>query len=80
MQLLRLWYNCRTVFLRWRISIDQSISLPVTGIVILETIQASKESPFPWLINVIYSGFKSGAWLVGIGIFEPNCTASSSHP
>jgi len=75
MQLLNLLCNCRTVFLRWRISIGQSISLPVTGIVILETIQASKESPFPWLVNVIYSEFKSGAWLVGIGVFEPNFKA-----
>jgi len=71
---LNVWYNCDTVFLRWRTALTPEF---VTGIAVLETTAASSGSQ-PWLINTLYSEFNVGAWLVDIGTFTPaNCTASS---
>jgi len=75
---LNVWYNCDTVFLRWRTTL--SFTTPaaefVTGIIVLET-TANPGAAQPWLINTVYSEFNSGAWLVDLGTFTPNCTAAT---
>jgi len=72
---LNLWYNCDTVFLRWRTALTPEF---VTGIIVLETTQAPAGAEYPWLINTVYSEFNSGAWLVDLGSFTPNCSATTS--
>jgi len=75
---LNVWYNCDTVFLRWRTTLNFTNPAPefVTGIIVLETTAAPGNAQ-PWLINTVYSEFNSGAWLVDLGVFVPNCTISS---
>ncbi|KAK3109518.1 hypothetical protein LTR53_017148 [Teratosphaeriaceae sp. CCFEE 6253] len=75
---LNVWYNCDTVFLRWRTTLDFTTPAPefVTGIIVLETTSAAGSAQ-PWLINTVYSEFNSGAWLVDLGVFVPNCTVPS---
>jgi len=71
---LNIWYNCDTVFLRWRTALTPEF---VTGIAVMET-TANPGGDQPWLINTLYSEFNVGAWLVDIGTFVPsNCTAST---
>ncbi|KAK3648400.1 hypothetical protein LTR56_007517 [Elasticomyces elasticus] len=76
---LNVWYNCDTVILRWRTTLDFTTPAPefVTGIIVLETTAAPGNTEQPWLINTVYSEFNSGAWLVDLGTFVPNCTVSS---
>ncbi|KAK0347340.1 hypothetical protein LTR02_013837 [Friedmanniomyces endolithicus] len=73
---LNVWYNCDTVILRWRTTLNFTTPAPefVTGIIVLET-TAAPGGAQPWLINTVYSEFNSGAWLVDLGTFVPNCTA-----
>ncbi|KAL1610848.1 hypothetical protein SLS60_002519 [Paraconiothyrium brasiliense] len=75
-EILKIWYNCDTVTMRWR-SVAPGFVQPeeqVTGIIVLETSCSSGEEPF--LIDTVYSEFNSGAWLYDLGIFKPvNCTA-----
>lgn len=73
--ILNLWYACTgPVVIRW-----QSTQTPetVTGNIVLETERSSNSSE-PWLIKTVYSEFNSGAWLVNLGVFTPNCSTSSS--
>jgi len=75
-EILNLWYACEgPVVIRWR-----SAQTPeeVTGNIVLETTRNSNTSE-PWLINTVYSEFNSGAWLVNLGVFKPNCTASGDN-
>lgn len=73
---LNVWYNCDTVFLRWR-GTDLSPEF-VTGIIVGECVQNTNgTSGEPWLIESLYSEFNSGAWLVDVGSFVPqNCPAN----
>ena len=73
---LNVWYNCDTVILRWRTTLNFTTPAAefVTGIIVLET-TAAPGGAQPWLINTVYSEFNSGAWLVDLGTFVPNCTA-----
>jgi len=73
---LNVWYNCDTVFLRWRTALTPEF---VTGIIVGETQPNTNttEGAQPWLINHIYSEFNSGAWLVDVGSFVPSCGSSS---
>ncbi|KAL5372254.1 hypothetical protein DPSP01_013650 [Paraphaeosphaeria sporulosa] len=75
-EILKIWYNCNTVTLRWR-SVAPGFVQPeqqVTGLIVLETTRSKGEEPF--LIQTVYSEFNSGAWLYDLGIFVPtNCTA-----
>lgn len=91
--ILNVWHNCDSVFLRWS-SNDPNPDVPtnmfagkgltppeqVTGIIILETSEATvtADTPYQWLINTVYSEFNSGAWLVDLGVFQPNCSATAS--
>lgn len=73
-EILNLWYACTgPVVIRWR-----SAQSPeeVTGNIVMETVRGSGSEP--WLINTVYSEFNSGAWLVNLGIFKPNCSANGS--
>lgn len=78
---LNVWYNCDTVFLRWRTTLNFTAPAPqfVTGIIVLETTANPGNATEPWLINTVYSEFNSGAWLVDLGVFQPNCSATPSR-
>jgi len=69
---LGLWHTCDTVIIRWRSAQDPE---PVTGIIVIEA-EYQKSKTNPWLIKTVYSEFNSGAWLVNLGVFEPECSAS----
>jgi len=73
---LNIWYNCDTVFLRWRTALTPEF---VTGIAVMETTAAPSGSEYPWLINTLYSEFNVGAWLVDIGTFTPTGCSTSSR-
>lgn len=78
-EILKIWYNCDTVTLRWR-SVSPGFVQPeeqVTGIIVLETTcGGGGRGEEPFLIETVYSEFNSGAWLYDLGIFKPtNCTA-----
>lgn len=73
-EILNMWYACEgPVVIRWR-----SAQTPeeVTGNIVMETTRSTSTSE-PWLINTVYSEFNSGAWLVNLGVFVPNCTNGS---
>ncbi|KAJ4349451.1 uncharacterized protein N0V89_008066 [Didymosphaeria variabile] len=75
-EILKIWYNCDTVIMRWRSVAPGFVQPeePVTGIIVLETSCSKGKEPF--LIDTVYSEFNSGAWLYDLGIFKPtNCTA-----
>ena len=77
-ELLNFWYGCDSVFIRWRSTIQDGAPEFVTGIIVIEAVQAPAGNKYPWLINTVYSEFNSGAWLVDVGTFVPqNCTTSS---
>ncbi|KAF2439321.1 hypothetical protein P171DRAFT_421809 [Karstenula rhodostoma CBS 690.94] len=75
-EILKIWYNCDTITVRWR-SVAPGFVQPeeqVTGIIVLETTRSKGEEPF--VIQTVYSEFNSGAWLYDLGIFIPaSCTA-----
>jgi hypothetical protein len=79
---LNLWYNCDTVFLRWRTALTPEF---VTGIAVIETVPAPAGSEYAWLLNTLNSEFNVGAWLVdlgaeGAGGFTPtNCSSSTKR-
>ncbi|KAK3214418.1 hypothetical protein GRF29_19g110173 [Pseudopithomyces chartarum] len=62
-EILKVWNNCETVFLRWRSSQPGFVepAQQVTGIIVLETSYAGGEEPY--IIDTVYSEFNSGAWL-----------------
>jgi len=75
-EILNLWYACEgPVVIRWR-----SAQTPeeVTGNIVMETTRNTNSSSEPWLINTVYSEFNSGAWLVNLGVFKPNCSANGT--
>jgi hypothetical protein len=80
--ILNLWHTCSTVIIRWRASAPGTITTtqePVTGIIVIETSKnPKKNTDQPFLINTVFSEFNSGAWLYDLGVFVPNCTASTS--
>ena len=74
--ILQLWNTCDTVIMRWTSSspAPHSPEEEVTGIIVLETVPNSQLlSSQPYLINTVYSEFNSGAWLVDLGLWSPNC-------
>lgn len=82
---LNVWYNCDTVFLRWKSPTPQpvapaaAVQEQVTGIVVIETSYAGADAAQPYLINTTYSEFNSGAWLVDLTVFQPNCTSPAKR-
>jgi len=75
-EILNMWYACTgPVVIRWRSAQTPEI---VTGNIVLET-ERSTNGTEPWLISTVYSEFNSGAWLVNLGVFVPNCTASGDN-
>jgi hypothetical protein len=76
--ILNLWYACEgPVVIRWRTTVMDGAPETVTGNIVMET-QRSGNSSEPWLIKTVYSEFNSGAWLVDLGVFKPNCTANGT--
>lgn len=74
-EILNLWYSCLgPVVIRWR---SAQTPEPITGNIVLETVRGNGSEP--WLINTVYSEFNSGAWLVNLGVFKPNCSATTSN-
>jgi len=74
-EILNLWYACTgPVVIRWRSAQTPEI---ITGNIVLETTRSTNTSE-PWLINTVYSEFNSGAWLVNLGVFQPNCSANGT--
>ena len=71
LQNLNIWHSCRTVIFRYALylQIEQ-----VKGISIMETVPAPEGAPYPWLIDLIYYEYNSGALLVNDGIFIPTCS------
>lgn len=69
---LNMWHTCDTVVVRWRSHGPGQEPEPVTGIVVIEA-EYNKGGAEPWLIKTVYSEFNSGAWLVNLGVFTPNC-------
>ncbi|KAF2768738.1 hypothetical protein EJ03DRAFT_114268 [Teratosphaeria nubilosa] len=70
-ELLNMWYACTgPVVVRWRTALSPEF---VTGNIVMETERGNGSEP--WLIKTVYSEFNSGAWLVDLGVFKPNCTA-----
>lgn len=64
-------HTCTSVVVRWLSKGEGQEPQQVTGIVVLETVNSNSS----WLIKTVYSEFNSGAWLVNIGLFEPECDA-----
>jgi hypothetical protein len=76
--ILNMWYACEgPVVIRWRTTVMPGAPETVTGNIVLET-ERSNNATEPWLIKTVYSEFNSGAWLVDLGVFVPNCTANGS--
>ncbi|KAK4565686.1 hypothetical protein LTR86_003534 [Recurvomyces mirabilis] len=74
-EILNLWYACEgPVVIRWRSAQTPEI---ITGNIVIEVERATDGSE-PWLIKTVYSEFNSGAWLVNLGVFKPNCTADGN--
>ena len=74
-EILNLWYACEgPVVIRWRSAQEPEI---ITGNIVMET-ERSGNTTEPWLIKTVYSEFNSGAWLVNLGVFTPNCSANGS--
>ncbi|TKA69121.1 hypothetical protein B0A55_08870 [Friedmanniomyces simplex] len=74
-EILNMWYACTgPVVIRWRSAQTPNI---VTGNIVMETERDTTGSE-PWLIKTVYSEFNSGDWLVNLGVFVPNCTASGN--
>jgi len=74
-EILNMWYACEgPVVIRWRSAQTPEI---ITGNIVMEVTRSSSSSE-PWLINTVYSEFNSGAWLVNLGVFKPNCTADGN--
>ena len=70
-EILNLWYACTgPVVIRWRSAQTPEI---ITGNIVLETNRGNGSEP--WVIQTVYSEFNSGAWLVNLDVFTPNCTA-----
>ena len=79
-QQLALWYNCNTVFLHWRVDLDVLLGKglqSVAGNTVLETVRAPFGSPYPWLIDMVYTEYNSGAWMVDLDIFTPTCGSNA---
>ena len=73
-EILNLWYACTgPVVIRWRSEQTPEI---ITGNIILETVRGNGSEP--WIIQTVYSEFNSGAWLVNLDVFTPNCTADGN--
>ncbi|TKA29488.1 hypothetical protein B0A50_03501 [Salinomyces thailandicus] len=73
-EILNLWYACEgPVVMRWRSAQSPEI---ITGNIVIETTRSDGSEP--WLMNTVYSEFNSGAWLVNLGVFVPNCTANGT--
>lgn len=55
--------------MRWRTTVAPNATEPVTGLIVLETVEAPADyaGGNQWLIQTVYSEFNSGAWLVDIG-------------
>lgn len=73
-EILNMWYACTgPVVIRWR-----SAQSPeeITGNIVMETERGNGTQP--WLISTVYSEFNSGAWLVNLGVFTPNCSANGT--
>jgi len=71
-----MWYACEgPVVIRWRSAQTPEI---ITGNIVLETARSTADSSEPWLIQTVYSEFNSGAWLVNLDVFKPNCTADGN--
>merc|ERR1712072_770560 len=74
-EILNLWYACEgPVVIRWRSAQSPEI---ITGNIVMETERAQGGAE-PWLIKTVYSEFNSGAWLVNLGVFTPNCSANGT--
>jgi len=76
-EILNLWYACDgPVVIRWRSAQTPEI---VTGNIVLVTEKnTDSSSSEPYLIKTVYSEFNSGAWLVNLGVFTPNCSADGN--
>ena len=73
-EILNLWYACTgPVVIRWRSAQSPEV---VTGNIVLETVRGNGSEP--WLISTVYSEFNSGAWLVNLDVFKPNCSANGT--
>lgn len=80
---LNLWHSCDTVVIRWTTTNTAPIPdcRPVVGLITMETLPAPAGSPFPYLIDTVYSEFDAGAWLANLkdaGICAAPTTASAS--
>lgn len=77
---LNLWYTCATVIVRWMSNNPangvptKAANEPVVGNSVLEVgfNDEAVGDVDTWLIEVIYSEFNSGAWLVDYGVFKPD--------
>lgn len=73
--ILNMWYACTgPVVIRWA---SAQTPEPITGNIVLETTRGNSTDE-PWLISTVYSEFNSGAWLVNLGVFSPNCTTTAN--
>lgn len=75
---LDVWHNCNgTVSMRWLTTrsaqgqATETAAIPVPGLVILETEPAEEGNIYNYRIHTIYSEFNSAAWLVNLGVFDP---------
>ncbi|KAK3069206.1 hypothetical protein LTR53_012646 [Teratosphaeriaceae sp. CCFEE 6253] len=74
-EILNMWYACEgPVVIRWRSAQKPNI---ITGNIVMEVVRDTTGSE-PWVIKTVYSEFNSGAWLVNLGVFVPNCTAAGN--
>lgn len=57
--------------MRWRTTVAANATETVTGIIVLETVEAPPDysGSEEYLIQTVYSEFNSGAWLVDLGKF-----------
>ncbi|KAF2726052.1 hypothetical protein K431DRAFT_299166 [Polychaeton citri CBS 116435] len=69
-------HGCDFVSMRWmstRSAAGQATEVaaePVIGTVIMDVVE-DDENSYGWRVSAIYSEFNSGAWLVNLGVFDP---------
>lgn len=62
---LQLWNACNSVIIRWETTNTANITdvKTVIGLIVMDTVKAPAGSPYPFLINRVFSEFDAGAWL-----------------
>lgn len=75
---LRVWNSCDVVTFLWER--PSPTGQRVRGIIVLETVLASKDSPVKRLVKTAYSEFNTASWFVNQGILKPSNCENAAAP